>query len=246
MLVAFLSGASALWPGVELTSRRSAVGAAGSFFIASALPASARNKPVEKDDTPFVRQPYQLSNMGEFNQAHLLHPPLIHFPCLVFAAGQYKKYASGKPPTKAEQTAALAEAKATAISVCDAFSHAYASASDTAALYAEDAVILDASKGSSEITGSDSVRAYVASLSYPGGPPRLTLVSAVPEKSSVVHAEYQLTTGSKTFRGTWKLVADSSGSWLIDESVLPLDSTRAYSALEPKKNYFGNRYMELK
>jgi hypothetical protein len=159
------------------------------------------------------------------------------------------KYASGyvEPLTKEEL-----RAEATA-AVFDPFVTAY-KAKDWAgisALYEPGATIVDArAPGKAIRTKGDTVGEYFAQAPYENA--NVIVTRFVPEfaysatDQNIIHTQYVFQNGNgKPFSG-YRRLFKTDGTWKIDREVFPLESGKAYNMLVPKRDAFGNVYMEMK
>lgn len=118
-------------------------------------------------------------------------------------------------------------------------------ASSLSAVYTPGAILCDGSVAGPPriVRGADAVGAYLASQP-PLEDPKLTVLSTVPEGewdlTPFIHVEYRR--GSS--RGAWLLMRTASG-WRIDEDVFPLEAPKAIALMQPRRNEFGERYLEF-
>ena len=72
------------------------------------------------------------------------------------------------------------------------------------------------------------------------------------ELSTTAHIQYTLGTATKKpYRGiirvqkTTDRLTVSPGGWKIDEDVFPLEAPKAIALMQPRRNEFGERYLEF-
>lgn len=61
---------------------------------------------------------------------------------------------------------------------------------------------------------------------------------------NVLHTQYTLSYDGGRLSGYRRLVSTPEG-WKIDRELFPLENAKAYSLLQPKRDYLGNVVMEL-
>jgi hypothetical protein len=62
----------------------------------------------------------------------------------------------------------------------------------------------------------------------------------------ILHTQFTITSSGGLSTGYCRLIAtDGNSGWKIDREIYPLDNPKAYSMLQPKRDIFGNVYMQL-
>lgn len=121
-----------------------------------------------------------------------------------------------------------------------------------AQLYLADAKYIDSSIKPFEIVkGASGIGSYVAAR-VADGPTALKLTRCNGEftmsegSTRILHTQFTITSSSRLSTGYCRLIAtDGNSGWKIDREIYPLDNPKAYSMLQPKRDIFGNVYMQL-
>ena len=110
--------------------------------------------------------------------------------------------------------------------------------------YAADAVVVDGSvRGQKPVVQKASeVPSSVATAIR-----SVRITKFVPEGETVAHVQYSIEdgTGVTAFSGACRVVNTGGVSWAVDQDLFPLDNPKAYVLLQPKRDIYGNVYMEL-
>ena len=121
-----------------------------------------------------------------------------------------------------------------------------------AQLYSADATYIDSSIKPFEIVkGASGIGPYVAAR-VADGPAVLKLTRCNGEftisegTTRILHTQFTITSSGGLSTGYCRLIAtDGNSGWKIDREIYPLDNPKAYSMLQPKRDIFGNVYMQL-
>lgn len=121
-----------------------------------------------------------------------------------------------------------------------------------AQLYSADATYIDSSIKPFEIVkGASGIGPYVAAR-VADGPAVLKLTRCNGEftisegTTRILHTQFTITSSGGLSTGYCRLIAtDGNSGWMIDREIYPLDNPKAYSMLQPKRDIFGNVYMQL-
>jgi len=118
-------------------------------------------------------------------------------------------------------------------------------------LYTSDATLIFASsKPFATLLGAAAIGPFVAE-SAPEAP-LVTLTRCNGEvqydgsETRILHTMYTCTAnkGKERYTGYCRLVA-ADGVWKVDRQIFPLEVPKAYAMLQPKRDIFGNVYMQL-
>jgi len=121
-----------------------------------------------------------------------------------------------------------------------------------AQLYSADATYIDSSIKPFEIVkGASGIGPYVAARVADGlAVLKLTRCNGeftISEGTTrILHTQFTITSSGGLSTGYCRLIAtDGNSGWKIDREIYPLDNPKAYSMLQPKRDIFGNVYMQL-
>ena len=161
-----------------------------------------------------------------------------------------KELATGRTP---EQRATGRVETTTAVSadVCAPLVDALQKSDSAAlrALYTPGAIVCDGMRPGRPrvVRGPDALGSYLASLPALDEP-KLTLLSLAAEGewdlTPFVHAEYLCEHSGGSRRGGWLLLRTADG-WRIDEDIFPLEAPKILTLMQPRRNEFGERYLEF-
>ena len=76
---------------------------------------------------------------------------------------------------------------------------------------------------------------------------RIAITKFVPEGETVAHVQYSVDDGTAdaAYSGACRAVNIGGVSWAVDQDLYPLDNPKAYVLLQPKRDIYGNVFMEL-